>query len=114
MITITYEKVMAALALFTAACVAAGWVLKIVKGMRKPSQDIHIKLDTDKKRLDDHDGQIGDLRETLDYLVNANNLVIRSLFTVLGELSNNNDRDGKIKEAQDEIHKFLTPVEQQS
>lgn len=111
MITITYEKVMSALALFTAACVAAGWLIRIINGAKAPGLEIHKKLDTDKKRLDDHDEQIGDLRDKLDYLVNSNNLIIRSLFTVLGELAVNNDADGKIKSVQDDIHKFLTPVD---
>lgn len=111
MITITYEKVMAALGLFTAACVAAGWLIRIINGAKAPGLEIHKKLDTDKKRLDDHDEQIAALRDMLDYLVNSNNLIIRSLFTVLGELAVNNDADGKIKSAQDDIHKFLTPVD---
>ena len=59
---------------------------------------------------DSNKSEIDEMKETLEYLVNANNLVIRSLFTVLGELSVNNDISGHIAEAQSEIQKFLTPV----
>lgn len=51
MITITYESAMAFMAFFTAMCVAGGWLLKIIKGLKKPSEDVHEKLDRDNKRL---------------------------------------------------------------
>lgn len=111
--TITYDKVMAALGIFTAACVAGGWLLKIIKSLRKPGEDLDSRIKENKDRIDKQDDRIDKLDETLDYLVNANNLVIRTLFTVLGELSNNNDVNGNCKRAQNEIQKFLTPIENQ-
>lgn len=100
MITITYENFMAALALFTAMCIAGGWLIKIIKGLKKPSDDVHTMLDNDNIRLKALEGNY-------KYLVESNNLVIRTLFVILGELAVNNDADGKIKQAQDKINDFL-------
>lgn len=110
MIEITYEKVMAALALFTAACIAGGWLIKIIKGVMKPAADVKQDVKGNSTKIDEHEDKFKKIDDTLDYLVNANNLVIRSLFTVLGELSANNDASGHIAKAQSDIQKFLTPV----
>ena len=110
---ISYERFMAALALFTALCIAGGWLIKIIRGIKKPADDINSKGKDHKDRLDQQDEKIDKIDKTLDYLVNANNLVIRTLFTVLGELAVNNDQHGNCKKAQNEIQKFLTPVEGQ-
>ena len=96
---------------FSCVCIAGGWLIKIINGIRKPSKDVHKMLNTDKKRLDDHDLQIAEMRDDLKYLVNANNLLIRSMLTVLSELANNNDKDGKIDKAMGDIKDFMTPVE---
>lgn len=63
-----------------------------------------------KTMISQHEDKFKDIDDTLKYLENATNLIIRSLFTVLGELSANNDVNGHIAKAQDEIQKFLTPV----
>lgn len=110
MIEITYEKVMAALALFTAACVAGGWLIKIIQGVKKPSDEVKKNVSGNKSKLEQQEERLDQIDDRLDYLVNANNLVIRSLFTVLGELSENNDISGHIAKAQSEIQNFLTPV----
>ena len=107
---ITYEKFMAALGLFTALCIAGGWLIKIIKGVKKPADDIKNSVRGNKTMITQHEDKFKDIDETLKYLVNANNLVIRSLFTVLGELSANNDINGHIAKAQSEIQEFLTPV----
>lgn len=101
---ITYEKFMGALALFTALCIAGGWLIKIIRGVKKPADDINNKVK-------EHDEEIDKVDDTLEYLVTANNLVIRTLFTVLGELAVNNDKNGNCKKAQNEIQNFLTPVD---
>lgn len=110
---VTYEKIMAVLGLFTALCIAGGWLIKIIKGVKKPADDINSKVKDHKDRLDKQDEKIDKVGETLDYLVNANNLVIRTLFTVLGELAVNNDKNGNCQKAQTEIQQFLTPVDNQ-
>ena len=107
---VTWETIIAICGGFTVICVSVGWLIKIIKGIRKPADDIHKNIKGNKSKIDEQEQKMGEMKETLDYLVNANNLVIRSLFTVLGELSANNDVNGHIAKAQSEIQNFLTPV----
>lgn len=104
------ELILSACIGFSSICVAGGWLIKIIQGLRKPGEDIKSNIKTNKTTIDQHADKFKNIDETLDYLVNANNLVIRSLFTVLGELSVNNDTAGHIAKAQNEIQEFLTPV----
>ena len=96
----------------TTVCVTGEHIIKMVKGIKQPAKDVHKMLDTDKKRLDDHDAQIVEIRDDLKYLINSNNILMRSMLTVLTELAKNNDKDGKIGESMEDINKFLTPVKE--
>lgn len=100
MITVTYEKAMAFMAFFTALCVAGGWLLKIIKGLRKPSEDIHTKLDRDNRRLNE-------LEEQLLSLTKTQPLMLRTLYVICEELKRGNDVEGKIGKQQEEINKYL-------
>lgn len=100
MITITYERAMAFLAFFTACCVAGGWLLKIIKSLKKPSEDVHAKLDRDNKRLN----ALEDKMENLD---KAQPLMLRTLYVICEELKQGNDANGRISKQQDEINKYL-------
>lgn len=107
---VTWELILSICAGFSAICISVGWLIKIFQNLKKPSDDKNTNILANKTKINQHEGKFGKIDETLDYLVNANNLVIRTLFTVLGELSANNDINGHIAEAQSEIQKFLTPV----
>lgn len=107
---VTWNIILSICAGFSAICLSVGYLIKIYKGLKKPSDDMKGNIKTNKSAIDSNKSEIDEMKETLEYLVNANNLVIRSLFTVLGELSVNNDISGHIAEAQSEIQKFLTPV----
>ena len=100
MITITYEKAMAALAFFTACCVAGGWLLKIIKSFRKPGEDINAKLDRDNKRLHTLEDKMANLDKTQP-------LILRTLYVICEELKQGNDQSGRISKQQDEINKYL-------
>lgn len=110
MATITVDALLKVCAAITAVCVAGSWLIKTAKAAKKPADDIHQNIKGNKSKIDHQEERLNNIDETLDYLVNANNLVIRVLFTVLGELSNNNDKDGHIAKAQSDIQNFLTPV----
>ena len=99
MITVTYEKFMAALALFTALCIAGGWLLKIIKGLKKPADDVNAKLDRDFKK-------INKLEEQQDWNSKAIKLSLRSELAILKALpKNGNAADiGKIEA---DIQEFL-------
>lgn len=99
MITITYEKLVAALALFTACCVAGGWLIKIIKGIRKPGNDIAKKLHDDNER-------IKRLRKDVDYNNDAIKLLLRSEMSILGHLQSGNNT-GEITQAKKDIEHFL-------
>ena len=107
---VTWELILSVCVGFSSVCLSVGYLIKIYKGLKKPSDDMKSNIKGNKTMIDQHEDKFRDIDETLKYLVNANNLVIRSLFTVLGELSINNDINGHIAEAQEEIQRFLTPV----
>lgn len=104
------EIILSACVGFSAICVAGGWLIKIIKGLKKPSDDVKENIKGNKTKIDEQEERLDQIDAKLDNLTTANNLVIRSLFTVLGELSTNNDVNGNIKKAQKEIQDFLTPV----
>lgn len=99
MITITYEKFMMALALFTALCVAGGWLIKIVKGIKQPSTNVKKMLDNDNKR-------IKRLEEQMDYNSKSIKLLMRSELAILGHLATNNNT-GEIAKVERDIQEFL-------
>ena len=114
---VTSELILSVCIGFSAICVAGGHLIKIIKGLKKPADDIKGNIKTNKTEIDSNKSEIEDLKEQiaemtskLEYLENAINLTIRTQFTVLGELAVNNDASGHCKAAQDEIQKFLTPV----
>lgn len=100
MITITYENVMAFLAFFTASCVAGGWLLKIINGMRKPKKDVNDKLTSDNERIKRLETKMNNLDKTQP-------LILRTLYVICEELKQGNDADGKISKQQEEINKYL-------
>lgn len=99
MTTITYTNFMAALGLFTALCVAVGWVLKIVKAMKKPADDIHQKLDNDNKRLNDLENQY-------KYIISSIGVLMRCDLVMLAHLRDGNNT-GKMESMENEIQEFL-------
>lgn len=99
MITITYTNFMAALAMFTALCVAVGWLLKIVKALKKPSDDINTKLDNDNKRLTE-------LEKQYKYISSSIGVLMRCDLVMLAHLKDGNN-SGKMSAMEAEIQDFL-------
>lgn len=99
MITITYEKFMAALALFTALCIAGGWLIKIAKSLKKPGNDVNEKLDRDYKRLNK-------LEEEFEYINNAVSLLMKADLAMLGHMATDNNT-GEMAAIEKEIQYFL-------
>lgn len=107
---VTWNVILSICVGFSTICLSIGYLIKIYRNLRKPADDMKGNINSNKSAIDNNRSEINDIKDTLDYLVNANNLVMRSLFTVLGELSINNDAQGHCAEAQSEIQKFLTPI----
>lgn len=114
---VTWQLIISICVGFSSICLSVGYLIKIYKGMMKPKEEIKGNIKTNKTEIasnrteiEDLKEEIAEMKETFQYLENAINLIIRTQFTVLGELAVNNDASGHCKEAQDEIQKFLTPV----
>ena len=99
MITITYEKVMAFLAFFTAACVAGGWVIKIIKGLKKPADDVNDKLDCDNKR-------INELETQFRFVLKAISLLLQDDLVILNHLRTDNNT-GEMASQESKVQEFL-------
>ena len=99
MITITYEKFMAALAMFTALCIAGGWLIKIIKGLKKPSDDVKDKLQRDFDRLNR-------LEKEFTYINDAVALLMKADLALLGHMTTDNNT-GEMASIEKEIQHFL-------
>lgn len=99
MITITYDKFLAVCAGFTCVCVAAGWLIKIIKALKKPGDDINQKLDNDNKRLKE-------LEDQYKYITSAIGVLMRCDLVILGHLRTNNNT-GQMADMEKDIQQFL-------
>lgn len=91
---------------FSCVCVAVGWLIKIVRGIKKPADDVNDKLQRDFDRLNQLDEDMNDIRGTLKYLIESQTLQIENDQVILEHLRTNNST-GKIAEREEAIDKFL-------
>ena len=91
---------------FSCVCVAVGWLIRIVKGVKKPADDVNAKLERDYERLNNHDQDMKAIRDTLRYLIESQNLQIENDQVILKHLRTNNST-GEIAEREKAIDKFL-------
>ncbi len=84
---------------FTTVCVAAGWLIKIIKGLKKPSDDV-------KTRLSDNEKDIKELRKALSFMLKAIPLLLQDDLVILEHLRTSNNT-GKMQEQEDKVHEFL-------
>lgn len=91
---------------FSCVCVAVGWLIKIVKGVKKPADDVNNKLKRDYDRLNALEDDMKDIRGTLEYLIESQTLQIENDQVILEHLRTNNST-GKISEREEAIDKFL-------
>lgn len=96
---VTVESVLAICAGFSAICVAVGWMIKIIKAVKKPADDIQAKLDNDNRR-------IKTLEEDMDFLKKSIPLLMRCDLVILGHLRTNNNT-GQMADMESEIQEFL-------
>lgn len=96
---VTVESVLAICAGFSCICVAVGWLIKIIKAVKKPADDIQAKLDNDNRR-------IKTLEEDMDFLKKSIPLLMRCDLVILGHLRTNNNT-GQMADMESEIQEFL-------
>ena len=103
MITITWQALIgyfvAGCAGFATICVAVGWLIKIVKAVKKPNDDINKKLDNDHKRLNN-------LEEQTKFLYRAISLLLQDDLAILEHLRTDNNT-GKMAEQEQKVQDFL-------
>lgn len=84
---------------FSCVCVAGGWLIKIIKGIRKPSKDMH-------EMVTNNDNRIKDLESKIDYISSSIGVLMRSNLVILAHMRTNNET-GKIAKMEAEITEFL-------
>lgn len=91
---------------FSVVCVAAGWLIKIIKGIKKPKDDIDDKLQRDYDRLNDHDKEMKAIKSDMKYLKESLRLLMENDKVMLEHMRTNN-ATGEIREREDATFKFL-------
>lgn len=99
MITLTWTMILQFLGGFTACCVAGGWLIKIIRAVKKPSDDIKATIKKESAKLNEAE-------EDLSYLKSATALLLRSNFVILGHLMTNNNT-GEMNKIYKEIQGFV-------
>ena len=106
MITMTWQQLftyfVGACVAFTSVCVAGGWLIKIIKAARKPSDDVKQMLKNDDRRLKT-------LEESVAFLAKAISLLLQDDLVILNHLRTSNNT-GEIAKQEDKVHEFLTEV----
>ena len=87
---------------FSCICVAIGWLIKIVKAAKKPSDDIKTMLKNDDKRLKT-------LEDSVAFMAKAISLLLQDDLVILNHLRTSNNT-GEIAKQEDKVHTFLTEV----
>ena len=92
---------------FTCVCVAAGWLIKIVKAIKKPSDEVKDKLKKHDELLDNDNKRIKKVEDDLDYIKRTQTQTLQALLVILDELKKNNDVDGVIQKTESDMQSFL-------
>ena len=91
---------------FTSICIAGGWLIKVIKGVKKPVDDftdsVDKKLHADKNRLDAHDERLRNVDDILSDLVEDNKVIKNTLYALLKHAQTNNNTGGMAK-AEEEL-----------
>lgn len=111
MITITWQALLgyflAACGGFTCVCVAVGWLIKIVKAVKKPSDDVKERLKKHDELFDNDNKRIKKMEDSLDYIKQTQTQTLKALLVILDELKQNNDASGKISKIESDMNDFL-------
>lgn len=84
---------------FSSVCAAGGWLIKIIKGVKKPSDDVHAKLDSDNRR-------IKELERQYAFMLKAIPLLLQDDLVILSHLRTDNNT-GEMAEQEKKIQSFL-------
>lgn len=89
---------------FSTICVAGVWVIKIIKGLKKPSKNIHEMLSNDNERLKSLESQY-------KFILKAISLLLQDDLVILNHLRTDNNT-GEMGKQEQKVQDFL--IERQS
>lgn len=88
--TVSIDLVLKICAGFSSVCVAVGWLIKIIKGIKKPKDDIDDKLQRDCDKINEHDKEMKVLKNDMEYLKESLRLLMENDKVVLEHMRTNN------------------------
>lgn len=110
MITLTWQTIilgfLAICGGFSTICVAGGWLIKIVKGLKKPSDDIKARLDSQDKKLDNDNKRLKLIEDSVAELLKVQPMILRSEYVILQHMRTNNST-GEIAKQEEAINEYL-------
>lgn len=110
-LTLTWENVflviLAAAGAISTICGAGVWIIKIVKGIKKPAENTKDRFENIDGKLDADSKRIKQLEEDIDYIKKTQSQLLKVCLVILDELKKNNDVDGVIAKTEDNIQDFL-------
>ena len=110
MITLTWQTILlgflAVCGGFTTVCVAGGWFIKIVKSLKKPSDDIKGRLDTQDKKLDNDNKRIHELETQFGFVLKAISLLLQDDLVLFNHLRTDNNT-GEMAKQESKVQEFL-------
>lgn len=83
----------------TTVCVAAGWLIKIIKAIKKPSDDIRAEVKSDTKR-------ITELERQFLFVLRALPLLLQDDLVILNHLRTSNNT-GEMAKQEAKVQEFL-------
>ena len=91
---------------FSTICVAGGWLIKIIKGIRKPSNDVKNRLDDHDHKLENDNKRLKLLEETTSELLRVQPMILRSEYVILQHMRTQNST-GEIAKQEEAINEYL-------
>lgn len=79
---------------FTSICVAGGWLIKIIKGVGKPVDDINEKLKNDKVAIDNLTEKMDEVQQELDEIKEDLKMITDTLYHLLKHAQTSNNTGG--------------------
>ena len=91
---------------FSCVCVAVGWLIKIIKSLKKPSEDVNDKLKRDYDRINKLESDMAEIKQFMGQM-NDNFIFLLENDLVAFEHMRTNNSTGKITKQEASINQFL-------
>lgn len=91
---------------FSCVCVAVGWLIKIIKSLKKPSEDVNDKLKRDYDRINKLEADMAEIKQFMGQM-NDNFIFLLENDLVAFEHMRTNNSTGKITKQEEHINNFL-------